>query len=136
MGGLGFALPAAAGLRMADPRRPVVAVIGDGAALYGIQALWSAAHYGVGTLFVVLSNGRYAVMDRLAEAAGAGRVPWPPFTEVSVSGLATALGCPARRITGHTGLTAALDEVIPSLATRNHPLLLDVAVTPDPGFTP
>jgi benzoylformate decarboxylase len=66
MGGLGFALPAAVGLRMALPDRPVVAVVGDGAALCGVQALWSAAHYRVGTLFVVLANGRYAVMDRLA----------------------------------------------------------------------
>jgi benzoylformate decarboxylase len=36
MGGLGFALPAAVGVRMADPRRPVVAVVGDGSSLYGI----------------------------------------------------------------------------------------------------
>nr|BFE82862.1 hypothetical protein GCM10020093_054630 [Planobispora longispora] len=73
MGGLGFALPAAVGVRMAAPDRPVVAVVGDGSALYGVQALWSAAHYRVGALFVVLANGRYAVMDRLAEQSGAAR---------------------------------------------------------------
>src|SRR5213078_4647615 len=59
MGGLGFALGGATGVRMALPRRPVVAVVGDGSSLYGIQALWSAAHYRVGVLFVVLSNGGY-----------------------------------------------------------------------------
>ena len=42
MGGLGFALAGATGVRMALPERPVVAVVGDGSALYGIQALWSA----------------------------------------------------------------------------------------------
>src|ERR687890_355606 len=62
MGGLGFALPAAIGVRMAAPRRPVIAVVGDGSSLYAIQALWSAAHYGCGVLFVVFANGRYAVM--------------------------------------------------------------------------
>ena len=45
MGGLGFALPAAVGPALARPDRPVVAVVGDGSSLYGIQALWSAAHY-------------------------------------------------------------------------------------------
>ncbi len=35
MGGLGFALPAATGLRMALPDRPVVAIVGDGSSLYG-----------------------------------------------------------------------------------------------------
>jgi hypothetical protein len=48
MGGLGFGLPAAIGLRMALPERPVVAVLGDGSSLYAIQGLWSAAHYGIG----------------------------------------------------------------------------------------
>ena len=87
MGGLGFGLPAAIGVRMASPRRPVVAVVGDGSSLYGIQALWSAAHYKVGVLFLVLANGRYAIMDRLAEQAG-GKPPWPAFEEVSVAALA------------------------------------------------
>lgn len=134
MGGLGFALPAAVGLRMAAPDRPVVAVTGDGAALYGIQALWSAAHYGVGALFVVLANGRYAVMDRLAESVGAGKAPWPPFPEVSVAGLARSLGCPARRVEDFSDLTAVLDEVIPALGRRDEPLLLDVAVVPDTEY--
>jgi benzoylformate decarboxylase len=133
-GGLGFALPAAIGVRMALPRRPVVAVVGDGSSLYGIQALWSAAHYGCGVLFVVLANGRYAVMDRLAERHGSGKPPWPPFTEVSVSGLALALGCPALRVESAGELAEALDAVVPTLGERTEPLLLDVAVVADPTF--
>ena len=69
-GGLGFALPGSTGLRMALPNRPIVAVVGDGSAIYQIQAVWSAAHYNVGAVFVVLSNGGYAVMDVLARTAG------------------------------------------------------------------
>ncbi len=136
MGGLGFGLPAAVGVRMAVPGRPVVAVVGDGSSLYGIQALWSAAHYGCGVLFVVLANGRYAVMDRLAEQHGAGKAPWPAFEQVSVSRLAEGLGCPATRVTTHDRLLAVLDEVVPTLGWRTEPLLLEVAVTPDPTFTP
>ncbi|MET7332400.1 thiamine pyrophosphate-dependent enzyme [Nonomuraea sp. NPDC005650] len=135
MGGLGFAVPAAVGLRMALPGRPVVAVVGDGSALYGMHALWSATHYRVGALFVVLANGRYAVMDRLADKQG-GKAPWPPFTEVDMAGLARSLGCPARRVDSYDELTAALDEVLPTLAAREEPLLLDVTVTVDPDFQP
>ncbi|GAB2486957.1 thiamine pyrophosphate-dependent enzyme [Nocardiopsis aegyptia] len=135
MGGLGFALPAATGLRMAAPTRPVVAVVGDGSALYQVQALWSAARYRVGVLFVVLSNGRYAVMDRLAEHGG-GKAPWPDFPEVSLAALARGLGCPAVEVATHTELCRALDEATAGLAERETPLLLDVTVAPDPDFAP
>ncbi len=134
MGGLGFALPAAAGLRLAGIRRPVVAVVGDGSAIYGIQALWSAAHYGAGALYLVLANGGYAVMDRLAERHG-GTAPWPGF-HVDVAGLARSFGCPARRIETHEDLLEALDGVLPTLAGRDEPLLLEVVVEPDETFAP
>jgi thiamine pyrophosphate-dependent acetolactate synthase large subunit-like protein len=136
MGGLGFALPAAIGLRMAAPRRPVVAVIGDGSSLYAIQALWTAAHYRVGVLVVVLANGRYAVMDRLAEQHGSGKPAWPAFTEVSVHGLARALGCPAQRVESAVELEAVLDSVVPTLGERTEPLLLEAAVRVEPTFEP
>ena len=135
MGGLGFAMPAAAGLRMAVPHRPVVAVVGDGSAIYGVPAVWSAAHYGMGALFVVLSNDRYAVMDRLMERHG-GTGPWPAFGEVELATIARGFGCPARRITTHDELIEALDEVVPTLVDRSEPLVLDVAVAPTLEFEP
>jgi benzoylformate decarboxylase len=134
MGGLGFALPAAIGLRMARPDRPVVAIVGDGSSLYSIQSLWSAQQYGAGALFVILANGGYAIMDRLAEQAG-GTAPWPGFA-IDVAGLARALGCPARTIDDHHELLRVLDEVLPGLADRSEPLLLEVAVAPDATFAP
>ena len=93
MGGLGFGVPAAAGLRMALPDRPVVAVIGDGSSLYGIQGLWSAAHYGAGVLYVILSNGGYVIMDRLAERTG-NDGPWPGFGEIDIAALARGFWLP------------------------------------------
>jgi benzoylformate decarboxylase len=134
MGGLGFALPAATGLRMALPDRPVVAVVGDGSSLYTIQALWSAAHYGVGSMFIVLNNGGYAVMDRLAEQQG-GAGPWPPF-DIEISALARTFGSEARRIEEHEDLLAALNELIPGLPARTEPLVLEVVVEPDATFRP
>jgi thiamine pyrophosphate-dependent acetolactate synthase large subunit-like protein len=136
MGGLGFAMPAAIGVRMACPERPVVAVVGDGSSLYGIQSLWSAVHYGCGVLFVVLANGRYAIMDRLAEQHGEGKAPWPAFEEVSVQRLAEGFGCPAERLETYDAVIKALDEVVPTLSSRTEPLVLDVAVMPDATFEP
>jgi benzoylformate decarboxylase len=134
MGGLGFALGGATGVRMALPERPVVAVVGDGSSIYGIQALWSAAHYRVGVLFVILSNGGYAIMDRLAERQGR-EPPWPSF-DVDVAGLARAFGCPGRRITTHDELLRELDEIVPTLASRTEPVLLDVVIAPTESFAP
>lgn len=134
MGGLGFALPASVGLRMGSDR-PVVAVVGDGSSLYAVQALWTAAHYDVGVLFVVLANGRYAVMDRLAEAHG-GKPPWPAFDEVSVSALAGGFGCAARRVDNLDSLLAELDDVVPTLRSRREPLVLEVAVRTEETFEP
>jgi benzoylformate decarboxylase len=135
MGGLGFALAGATGVRMALPERPVVAVVGDGSSLYGIQALWSAAHYKVGVLFVILSNGGYAIMDRLAERHGLDS-PWPDFEEVDVAAIARGFGCEAHRIDTHDELVTALDEAVPTLSSRDAPLLLDVRIAPTQTFAP
>jgi benzoylformate decarboxylase len=135
MGGLGFAVPGAAGVRLALPDRPVVAVVGDGSSLYGIQGLWSAARYGAGVLYVILANGGYAIMDRLAERHGED-APWPSFAEVQISELARGFGCEARRITTYEELLAGLDEAVPTLASRTAPLLLDVEIAPTTHFSP
>jgi thiamine pyrophosphate-dependent acetolactate synthase large subunit-like protein len=133
MGGLGFGLAAATGVRMAVPSRPVVAVVGDGSSLYAIQSLWSAARYGAGALYVILANGGYRVMDRLAEAQREG-APWPAFEAIDIAGMARALGCPAKRVDEHADLLRTLDEVIPGLRERTEPLLLEVVVAPDANF--
>jgi benzoylformate decarboxylase len=132
MGGLGFAVPAAVGLRLARPDRPVVAVVGDGSSLYAVQALWSAARYRAGALVVVLANGRYAIMDRLAERQGAAG-PWPAFEEVDVRAIAAGFGCPAVRVDDHGALLEVLDDVAAGLAGRTEPLVLVADVEPDPA---
>jgi benzoylformate decarboxylase len=130
MGGLGFALPAAAGLRLGNPSRPVVALLGDGSSLYAIQGLWSAARYECGVLFIVLTNGRYAIMDQLARRAG-GKGPWPAFEDINIAALSQSLNCPARRVATYPQLLEILDEVVPTLARRSQPLLVDISVAAD-----
>jgi benzoylformate decarboxylase len=136
MGLLGFALPAAIGARLAQPERGVIAVVGDGASLYQIMSLWSAGEYGAGVVFLVLSNGGYAIMDRLAERTGAGAGPWPALDSIDICGLARAQGIEAIRITEHDDLLARFDDLIPSLAARETPLLVEVAVAQDARFDP
>ena len=126
-GCLGFGLSGSIGLRMGLPDRPVVAVLGDGSTTYAIQALWSAARYDVGVLLVVLANGGYAIMDALARRQG-GLAPWPRFESVDIAGLARSFGCPAVRVETHEDLTRVLDEVVPDLASRRVPLVLQAVV--------
>jgi benzoylformate decarboxylase len=126
-GCLGFGLAGSIGVRMGLPDRPVVAILGDGSTTYAIQALWSAAHYDVGVLLVVLANGRYAIMDTLARRAG-GAAAWPGFESVDIGGLARAFGCPALRVETHDDLIRVLDEVLPHLASRREPLLVEAVV--------
>ena len=97
--------------------------------LYAIQAAWTAAREGIGVLWIIMANGRYAIMDRLAEMEGA-RGPWPAFEEVDVAAIARGFGCPAQRISDHDELLRVLDDVIPTLAQRREPLLLSVDIAP------
>jgi benzoylformate decarboxylase len=126
-GGLGFGFAGAIGLRMAQPDRPVVAVIGDGAAMFGIQALWSAARYRAGVLLIVMANGAYGVMDTQAHARG-GKPPWPQFPDLDIAAMARALGCPATSVTTYDELLATLPEALNGLREATAPLLVEVAV--------
>jgi benzoylformate decarboxylase len=83
---------------------------------------------------VILSNGGYAIMDRLAERHGQP-APWPSF-DVDVAAIARAFGCEGRRVEAYDELLAEFDEVIPRLASLEAPLLLDVVVEPTRHFAP
>ncbi|HVV57537.1 MAG TPA: thiamine pyrophosphate-dependent enzyme [Gaiellaceae bacterium] len=128
-GALGFGLASAIGLRLASQDRPVVAVLGDGSSTYTVQALWTAATYGAGVVFVVLSNGRYAVMDKLAADHSGGAGAWPAFPTLELATVAAGFGCPARVVRTHDELLEALDDAIPGAVARSTPLLLDVRVS-------
>jgi benzoylformate decarboxylase len=136
MGGLGFGLPATIGLRMGLPSRPTVALLGDGSSMYSIQGLWSARHYKVGALFIILNNGRYAVMDRLAEKSGSAEPAWPPFDEIDFVDLSQSLGVEATRLSDYATMRRTLEEMVPTLATRNDPHVLVIDVEPEQHFAP
>lgn len=136
-GGIGWGLPAAVGVRLALPGRPVVGLIGDGSAMYTCQALWTAAHYQVAVTLVILNNASYRILKQRIHAmkglsAQADRyigmdIDAPP---VDFVGLARSLGVEAERVEKTREIGPALGRAL----ARNGPTLLDVGL--DRAFKP
>src|SRR5262249_33123162 len=63
-GGIGWGLPAALGIKLAQPSRPVVALIGDGSAMYTNQAFWTAAHDSIPVVYVIFNNASYRILKQ------------------------------------------------------------------------
>ena len=59
-GSIGWGMSGALGAKLAVPDRPVVAVIGDGSAMWSIQSLWTAAHYNIPVSYIICTNASYA----------------------------------------------------------------------------
>jgi len=126
-GGLGFGVPGAAGVSLALPGRPVVAVIGDGSALYGIQALWTVAHHRLPVTYVIANNRSYRILkERLVSFRGSDKFVGMDLRdpEIDYSGLARSMGLAARRVTDPNDIAPALREAVASGA----PQLVEVMV--------
>jgi benzoylformate decarboxylase len=132
-GGIGQALPGALGVKLAHPDRPVVALSGDGSAMYSIQALWTAAHHDLAVVFVILNNREYRIlkhnMDTYRQRFGAK--PDRGYPNMDLAGpdlgfvdLARGLGVDGERITEPDALGPALAHAIGA----KRPFLLDVAI--------
>lgn len=67
-GGIGFGIPGAIGVKLALPDRPVVALVGDGSAMYTIQGLWTAANQQLPIVFVILKNESYRILKQRLSA--------------------------------------------------------------------
>jgi benzoylformate decarboxylase len=132
-GGIGQALPGALGVKLAHPGRPVVAVSGDGSAMYVIQALWTAAHHDLPIVFVVLDNREYRIlkhnMDAYRQRFGvAGERPYSHMDlgkpDLSFVDIARGMGVAAARVTKAGDVGSALAAAL----AAGGPYLLDVAV--------
>lgn len=91
-GGLGFAMPAAVGIQLAQPQRKVVAIIGDGSANYSITALWTAAQYKIPVIFIILKNGTYGALRWFADVLNAKNVPGMDVPDINFSQIAQGYG--------------------------------------------
>jgi len=107
-GGLGYSLPAAVGVALARPERRVIALIGDGSAMYSIQGLWSAAELNVNVTFVIVNNGSYKALEQFAPHFGLTDPPGTRLAHLDFCALAHAQGIPAVRIVNPSDLDGAL----------------------------
>jgi benzoylformate decarboxylase len=124
-GGLGWGIGAAVGTRMARQDRPVVAVLGDGGALFGLQGLWSAARYRVPVLFLVMSDGEYRTLkDTLAETGAAGPHPGLDLGRMDWLAAGRFFDLEARQVTDDAELRALVSRA----GTLTAPVLVEVPI--------
>jgi benzoylformate decarboxylase len=130
-GSLGVGIPGAIGIKLARPDNEVIGFTGDGGSMYTIQALWTAARYGVGAKFVICNNHRYELLNQnieqywrdggIAEHAlpSSFDLSWP---ELGFAELARGLGVDATRV-------EKPDQVAPAvrrLLAHDGPFLVDL----------
>ncbi len=124
-GGLGFGIAAAVGVQLAQPQRPVVCVLGEGSAQYGITALWTAATYHVPITFLVLRNEEYMILKWFAELENVAGAPGLDLRGLDVAAVAQAYGVPSQQVSGREELTEVLRSAI---AVSDGPRLVQVPV--------
>ena len=126
-GGIGWGIAAAVGIQLAQPERKVVALLGDGSAMYSIQALWTAAHQKLPMTFVIFNNGGYRIIkQRLKLFHSTDRFIGMDFVNppIEFAALARSLGMQACRVETPDSFKTAYGN---ALAARE-PILLEVVV--------
>ena len=130
-GGIGWGIPAALGVKLALADRPVVALIGDGSALYSFQGLWTAARYRLAVVFIICNNRGYRILKERTYALGGFSARTDSYVGMDLEnpavdfvGLARSLGVPAERLD-------QIEEVEPVLTQalkKEGPFLIDVQI--------
>jgi benzoylformate decarboxylase len=128
---LGWGLGCALGVKLAWPQRPVVALLGEGAALYGIQGLWTAARYRIPVTFVICNNAQYRILKIGSRQLGLPAAAQERFVgqdltdpEVDFVALSESMGVPAQRVGAPEELRCRLAEALRS----DGPRLLEVPI--------
>ena len=133
-GGIGQGIAGAIGVQVAHPDRRVVALTGDGSAMYSIQALWSAAHHKLPILFVILSNREYRVLKHNMDIYRSrfktnSNKPYPnmDLTDplLGFCDIAKGYGLQAEQVTDAN----QIGEQVTRLLATGKPALLDIVVT-------
>jgi benzoylformate decarboxylase len=128
-GGLGFAMPAALSVQLAEPSRRVITIVGDGSANYSITALWTAARYKIPVVFLILKNGTYGALRWFAKVMKVEDVPGLDVPGIDFVSLASGYGV--------EGFSAATPEKLKQALTialgSQTPTLIEVATLAE-GF--
>jgi benzoylformate decarboxylase len=125
-GGLGWAVAAAPGVALGAPGRRVICLVGDGSALFGIQALWTAAQWRLPVTFVVLNNKGYGALKSFGRMLGIPGAPGHDIEALDFLDLGRGFGCEVRRVTR----AAELETVLASEFRSTRTAVVDIALDP------
>jgi acetolactate synthase-1/2/3 large subunit len=130
-GAIGQGLPAAVGAAVAAPERPVLALVGDGSAMYTIQALWTIAREGLDVTTIIFNNRSYGILNIELQRVGAETIGPEAKAQLDLSepaidfvSMAQGMGVPARRVARAEDFNSALKN---AFASRG-PFLIDAIV--------
>jgi len=128
-GGLGWALPAAVGFALGERHtgrnRPVMVVLGDGAANYSIQALYTAVQHQLPVVFLVLRNEEYGILKAFADEQKTPGVPGLDLPGIDFIALAKGYGCTGYKVATKEALAQALQDALRS----DKPTVLEIPIT-------
>ncbi len=129
---LGWGLGVAIGAKLAWPDRPVLALLGEGAAAYGIQGLWSAARYKIPVVFVICNNAQYQILKLCGRSLSLPEANKEQFEgcdlvgpELDYLALARGFGVEAHRITEPDELA----DRVSAAFKGDKPILFDVPIS-------
>src|SRR5690242_10056715 len=130
-GGIGWGLPAAIGVKLALPDRPVVALIGDGSAMYTIQGLWTAAREQLRMVFVIINNYSYRILKQRTSAMRGLAAQADNYVAMDLDkprvdfvSVAQGLGLTAHRVATLSDLSDLMEQAL----AADGPSLIDIEV--------
>jgi benzoylformate decarboxylase len=127
-GGLGYSLPAAVGMALGKPKQRTVCLIGDGSAMYSIQALWTAAQRKLPLTVVVINNSGYGAMRSFSQVMQVRNVPGLDLPDIDFVKIAEGMGCAATRVAKASELVPALQRALAHKGTSLVDVIVDSAV--------
>ncbi|MCC8964723.1 benzoylformate decarboxylase [Bradyrhizobium sp. Pear76] len=127
-GGLGYSLPAAVGMALGRHEGRTVCLIGDGSAMYSIQALWTAAQRKLPLTVVVMNNSGYGAMRSFSQVMQVRNVPGLDLPGLDFVKLAEGMGCDAVRVTKSAELPGAYQRALSHQGTSLIEVMVDSAV--------
>jgi benzoylformate decarboxylase len=127
-GGLGYGLPASVGVALGRPEIRTVCLIGDGSAMYSIQALWTAAQRKLPLTVVVINNAGYGAMRSFSQVMQVRNVPGLDLPDIDFVKIAEGMGCHAVRVSKASELAAALKNGMAHQGVSLIEVMVDSAV--------
>lgn len=130
-GGLGWGMPAACGVALARPGRPVLCIVGDGSAMYSPQALWTAAREQLPVVFAVVDNGQYRILKDYLRGMGGVSARTGRFVGMCLEprvdhvALAASMGVAGTRVEA----SGDIGDVVRAALDAGGPHLVHVAIT-------